>query len=372
MRRRGTSCAGCAIPATVTTPFRPEGTWTALVTPFGEDGVDEASYEQLIAFQIQAGVDGLVPCGTTGESPTLAWDEQQRLIELAVEHAGERIGVLAGTGSNNTAEAIAATRDASQAGASAALLVDCYYNGPSSRELREEYYQRVIEAVPDIPIVPYIIPGRSGCALSAVDLAWLHRSLPERVPAVKQATGDMERMREDRTLSGAGLSIMSGDDDVTMAMITDAGIAASGVISVMSNVVPGPMSTMVAAAREGRAGDAERLATALAPLLRCVGVSAEAEARLPGGGQARCTDKFRNPVPVKTMMAGLGMLASSTQCRPPLGQMTAPAVAQVRSALQAVQQADPSLLAPIEAHFSVSVGARLADDDVWSALTTAR
>lgn len=355
---------------TTAVTFKPTGTWTALSTPFASDGIDEDQFELLIEFQIAQGINGLVPCGTTGESPTLAWDEHERLIELAVEKANGRVGVLAGTGSNNTAEAIAATRDAQQAGASAALLVDCYYNGPSSRELREQYYQRVLDAVPEIPLVPYIIPGRSGCALSAGDLALLHLNAPERVPAVKQATGDMDRMRLDRELCGAGLSIMSGDDDLTLSMLLEPTIAASGAISVMSNIVPAAVSQMVAAASAGDRQTAERMAESIAPMLALVGVTVPSEATLPNGRRVVGEDKFRNPLPVKTMMAGLGMFGEGEgRCRPPLGRMTAPAVRNVRSALQGVHERSPAVLAPLEEHFGVSVAARLADDSIWSGLT---
>ena len=130
---------------------------------------------------------------------------------------------MAGSGSNCTDEAIDATRHAREAGASAALIVDCYYNKPSSIELRTEYYEQISAWVADIPIVPYIIPGRSGTALSAEDLAILHLSNPSRFPAVKEATGDLERMRRERTLTDGKLAIMSGDDDLTMAMMEDPG-----------------------------------------------------------------------------------------------------------------------------------------------------
>mgnify|MGYP002038548121 CR=1 FL=1 len=201
----------------MTKPFEPRGVWPALATPFTDDGtLDMEAYERLLEFAIAGGVTGVVPCGTTGESPTLSWEEHEALVGAAIRVAAGKVGVLAGTGSNNTQEAIRGTDDARKAGASAALLVDCYYNGPSSLELRRDYYERVLKAVPEIPLVPYVIPGRSGCALGAEDLAMLHLNDPARVPAVKQATGDLDRMRYDRTLCGEGLAIMSGDDDLTL------------------------------------------------------------------------------------------------------------------------------------------------------------
>jgi len=228
--------------------FRPHGVWTALATPFSADQqVDYDSLRRLIEFQVYEGVDGVVPCGTTGESPTLSWREQDAVVEVAVRVVKGSVGVVAGAGSNNTEEAIRASAQAREAGATAVLLVDCYYNGPSSLELRTEYYERILEAVPEIPIVPYIIPGRTGCELAAADLAILHHHHPKRVPAVKQATGDLERMRLDRQLAGSSLRILSGDDDLTLAMMRDPRINASGVISVFSNIAPGAIAAMVRA-----------------------------------------------------------------------------------------------------------------------------
>lgn len=345
-------------------PFQPEGVWPALATPFTDDGrLDMAAYEKLIAFAIDQGVTGVVPCGTTGESPTLKWEEHEELVGAAIRVAKGEVGVLAGTGSNNTQEAIRGTDDARKAGASAALLVDCYYNGPSSLELRRDYYERVLKAVPDIPIVPYVIPGRSGCALGAEDLAMLHLSEPKRVPAVKQATGDLDRMRYDRTLSGETLAIMSGDDDLTLPMMNDPGIRASGVISVMANLVPKALSEMVAARAEGDVGRAGEIGNKVGPLLKIVGVKSRSVRKLPSGQELQVEDKFRNPVPLKTMMAGLGMMGA--YCRRPLGPMTSAAVEVCRDALRAVWEQAPEYLKPIEAAYDVSVPARIDDDAHW-------
>ncbi len=288
-------------------------------------------------------------------------------MHLALETVNGRKGVLAGTGSNNTAEAIRGTKDALDGGASAALLVDCYYNGPSSLELRTEYYERVLEAVPDIPIVPYVIPGRSGCALGAEDLAVLHQSAPERVPAVKQATGDLDRMRRDRELAGDSLAIMSGDDDMTLPMMADTHIAASGVISVMSNIVPRALSEMVAAQARDDVSHAGEIANQIGPLLKLVGVKARSKRELRGGRVIEVADKFRNPVPLKTMMAALGMTEGF--CRRPLGRMTKPAVEVCRDALRHIWETAPDVLRPIEEAFEVKIEERLADDAIWSDLT---
>lgn len=354
----------------MTRTFELQGAWTAIATPFGADGaVQMEALRKLLDFQIDQGIDGIVPCGTTGESPTLKPEEQYRIIEVTVAAADGRLGVLVGTGGNDTAKAIHMTKEARARGASAALLVDCYYNGPSSLELRTRYYERVLSEVPDIPIVPYVIPGRSACALGAEDLAILHLTDPRRVPAVKQATGDLDRMRRDRELCGPGLAIMSGDDDMTLAMMRDPAIASSGVISVMTNLFPAAIKQMVVAQSSGDAARASALAEQLAPVFKLVGCKAEAVRKLPDGRSVTVEDKFKNPVPVKTMMAGLGMLGPA--CRSPLGSMTVGAVAICRDALRRIHAGAPELLAPIGAAFDVDVARRLGDDSVWSALVAA-
>jgi 4-hydroxy-tetrahydrodipicolinate synthase len=347
--------------------FRPHGVWTALATPFSPDlQVDYEALRRHVEFQVQEGVDGVLPCGTTGESPTLSWQEHDAIVDATIRAVEGRAGVLAGAGSNNTREAIRATTQAKEAGATAVLLVDCYYNGPSSLELRTEYYERILEKVADVPIVPYVIPGRSGCALSAADLAVLHLNDPQRVPAVKEATGDLDRMRLDRKLAGPALSILSGDDDVTLPMMRDDEIRAGGVVSVMSNLVPGTIGGIVRAQAAGDIEEADRLSQALAPVLRLVTCSVGAVRTLPNGQSVEVVDRFRNPVPVKTMMAGLGMIPSAK--RPPLGRMSSAGVAQCRNALRETHVADPGILGPIEEAFGVRIDQRLADDAIWSAL----
>ncbi len=350
-----------------TSGFVPKGVWTALVTPFRESGgVDGDALKRLVNFQVEQGVQGVVPCGTTGESPAFSWQEHDDVIERTVRTVDGRGGVLAGTGSNNTTEAIRGTAHAHGAGADGALLVDCYYNGPSSLELRTQYYGRVMDAVPGIPLVPYVIPGRTGCALSEVDLAVLHHQAPERVPAVKEATGDLARMRRTRELCGEGFGVLSGDDDLTLTMMGDEGIRADGLISVMSNLFPGAMVGMVQAMSTGDVARARGIEESLKPVLGCVGVAVESEREVPGVGVVPVQDKFRNPVPVKTMMAGLGMVPPTV--RSPLGRMTAPGVQVVRDALRAVHVSRPEWFSPIETTFEVNVIERLGDDAIWSSL----
>jgi 4-hydroxy-tetrahydrodipicolinate synthase len=347
--------------------FDARGAWTALVTPFTPTGAfDAGAFERLIAFQLAEGIDGLVPCGTTGESPTLTWEEHGAAVGLTVRMADGRVGVLAGTGSNNTGEAIDGTRDAWSRGANGALLVDCYYNGPSSLELRTEYYERVLAAVPDLPIVPYVIPGRTGCNLAAADLAILHLRDPRRVPAVKSATGDLARMREDRELAGPSLAILSGDDELTAPMMQDPAIRASGVISVISNIAPRATHELCQAATANDVERVKHLCRVLEPMFSSTTCKMRSERVLPNGRRVSVEDRFRNPVAVKTMMAGLGML--QPVFRAPLGLMTRAAVEHCRAALRAVHDLDPSVLRPIEAAFSVNIAERLASDDAWSAL----
>lgn len=350
---------------TMTERLNIAGVWTALVTPFSTTGeFDATTYSRLLDFQLAAGVDGLVPCGTTGESPTLSWEEHGAAVALSVRRAAGRAKVMAGSGSNSTEEAINGTRDAWSRGADAALLVDCYYNGPSSLELRTEYYERILAAVPELPIIPYVIPGRTGCALSAEDLAILHGLDPVRVPGVKSATGDFTRMRRDRAMAGASFQITSGDDDITLAMMRDPEIAGCGVISVMSNLLPSAIIELCKA-KTPAAGDAAQ--AALKPLFDCITCIVENERVLPNGQRVAVSDKFRNPAAIKTMMAGLGLV--KPVARAPLGKMTSNAVEKCRGALRTVYQSRPDWFAPIAAAFEVNVEARLADDAVWQSLS---
>ena len=178
-----------------------EGCWTAMITPFDRKGeIDFEGLEKNIRFQIEHGAN-LVPTGTTGESPTLDWREHDRVITRTAKLAKEKVFVMAGTGSNSTREALRGTKHAVEVGAQAALLVDCYYNGPSSLELRTEYYEVIARAFRKTFITPYVIPGRTGTKFEVEDLAILHRKY-RNVRSVKEATGDLERMARTRTLLG--------------------------------------------------------------------------------------------------------------------------------------------------------------------------
>lgn len=345
--------------------MRFEGAWTALVTPMTQDGaVDWDGLRRNVQFQVSQGITGVVPVGTTGESPTLDWDEHNGAIKVAAEEATGKCGVLAGTGSNSTAEAVESTRHAIEYGAKAALLVDCYYNGPSSLELRKEYYDIVAAEFPDTAIVPYIIPGRTGTAMTAEDLAILASERPN-VRAVKEATGDLERMARTRELCGPDFEIMSGDDDLTFTMMTDPRIKAAGVISVMSNIAPGAVREMTRRAAEGDVKGAEQIKKSLDPIFGVVVVKVNSNRSL-NGATLEVGDRFRNPLPVKTMMQALGM--PSGPCRRPLGKMSKDGLAVLRSALKAIWERNPEVLKPAQEFFGVDIAARISSDSIWNEL----
>lgn len=346
--------------------MRIEGAWTAIVTPMNPDNsIDWAGLAMNVGFQLSQGIDGLVPVGTTGESPTLDWEEHNEVIDRVIDQCGGKCGILAGTGSNSTEEAVESTRHAVESGADAALMVDCYYNGPSSRELRDEYYAVVAEMFPETIIVPYVIPGRSGTVLGVEDLAILAARY-HNINVVKEATGDLARMARTRSLLGADFSIMSGDDDLTCKMLTDTAIKADGVISVVTNVVPAAVSGMVKAARSGDTDAAVAVHEKLAPLFGIVTVKVDNERVLPSGEKVMVNDRYRNPVGIKTLMAGLGMPSGGG--RKPLGKMSPAGVEAVRNAVLTVHRSAPEVLQPIAEYYGVDIEKRIADDKVWSAL----
>ena len=343
-----------------------DGGWTALATPFTDGGkVDWKGFEKNIEFQIAEGISGILAVGTTGESPTLSWEEHNEVIKQASAIAKEKCHSMAGSGSNCTDEALHASEEAVKAGADSILLVDCYYNGPSSLELREEYHGAVAKNFPGTTIVPYIIPGRTGTALGPVDLAMLAQTYPN-LSAVKEATGDIRRMIETRKLTGENFDIVSGDDDMTFEMMENSQVRASGVISVVSNVIPGAIEKMCRYILNGNIEEGRHLRDALEPLFSIVTVKCKNERVLQNGERLIVEDKFRNPLAVKTLMNGLGMPAGP--CRRPLGRMTGAGVEIVRAAAQTVWNKNPQILRPIEATYKVDISKRLRDDTCWSKL----
>ena len=334
-----------------------EGCWTAMITPFNRKGeVDVEGLEKNIQFQVENGAH-LVPTGTTGESPTLDWREHDRVITKTAKLAKGKVFVVAGTGSNSTKEAIRGSKHAVEVGAQGVLLVDCYYNGPSSLEMRTQYYEVIAKAFRKAFVMPYVIPGRTGTKLEVEDLAILNRKY-KNVRSVKEATADLERMAKTRTLLGEDFDILSGDDDKTFTMMTRNDIRASGVVSVMSNIVPGPIREMVKAILSGDMEKANRLKDVLDPLFKVVTVNT-----MESYEGFEVPAKFRNPSAIKTMMKGLGL--PSGPCRPPLGKMTPKGAEVVRNALKEVYGKDKGVLMPIQIFYKVNIEERLANDRYW-------
>jgi 4-hydroxy-tetrahydrodipicolinate synthase len=196
------------------------------MTPFTDNyEVDYNGLNKLVEFQIAGEISGILAVGTTGESPTLTWKEHNKIIETVAQKCKGNCQSIAGTGSNNTAETLASTEHAVHAGADAALLVDPYYNGPSSMEIRKEYVAPVATKFPQIEIIPYVIPGRTGAQLLPEDIAILNEEF-SNVNTVKEATGSLDNMKRTRECCGANFTILSGDDDKTFTMMTDSAIAA--------------------------------------------------------------------------------------------------------------------------------------------------
>lgn len=238
------------------------GTHTALITPFRDGQVDYEGFRRLIEAQIEGGVDGIVPVGTTGESPTLSHDEHRAVIKFAVETAAGRIKVMGGTGSNSTEEAVALTQDAEKAGADGALVVAPYYNKPSPEGLYRHF--RAIAEATRLPITLYSIPGRCGVEIGIPVVARLAADCPNIV-AIKEAGGSVERVSQLRQAVPESFQIISGDDSLTLPFMS---VGAVGVISVASNVAPTLVCELVRTAREGRMTHAEPLHRRLYPLFK--------------------------------------------------------------------------------------------------------
>lgn len=336
------------------------GCFTALVTPFKDDAVDFEGLRKLADFQIANGISGILAVGTTGESPSLTWEEHNRVIETVAEKTQDKCLCIAGTGSNNTQEALEATRHAAEIGVDAVLLVDPYYNGPSSLEIRREYIEPIAAAFPDTPIIPYVIPGRTGTQLLPEDLAILHRNF-KNVGTVKEATGDIENMKRTRLCCGPDYTILSGDDALTYPMMVDPAIKATGVISVTSNVAPKAVTRLVQLLKEGNTADAQKLCAALEPIFGLVTVKTTEQTP---HGEVVC--RARNPLAIKALMSILGMPAGG--CRKPLGKMTRNGLAKVLEAARRVQNATPEIFKPVAEFFGVDIDARLNDPSNWEEL----
>ena len=284
-----------------------QGSMVALVTPFRDGRVDEVKLRELVEFQIKNGTDVLVPCGTTGESPTLSHDEHKRVIELTVAAANKRIPVVAGTGSNSTAEAIDLTRYAKKAGADGALVVLPYYNKPTQQGL-VAHCRAIADAV-ELPLILYNIPGRTGINMLPETVAVLADH--PNIVGMKEATGNLEQMTQDIVLCGDKLSFLSGDDTLTLPLMA---VGGRGVISVVANIVPREVADLTRAFLSGDWKRAREIHLKLFPL---------------------CQAMFyeTNPIPVKTAMALMGMIGG--ELRLPLCPMSDANVGKLKAAMRA-------------------------------------
>lgn len=284
------------------------GTYTAIVTPFRDGQLDEAALTRLVKNQVRAGVDGIVPVGTTGESPTLDYDEHHRVIELAVQAAAGKVTVMAGTGSNSTTEAIGLTLGAERVGADAALLVAPYYNKPTQEGLFQHF--KAIANETKLPLVLYSIPGRCGVEIG-VDTVQRLAAACKNIVGIKEAGGSCDRVSQLRAALGPKFAILSGDDSLTLPFMS---VGANGVISVASNVIPREVSAMVRAFAAGDLKKATQLHTRYYPLFKDLFVET-------------------NPVPVKAALALRGEIEA--EYRLPLVELSAPSLAKLKATMKA-------------------------------------
>jgi len=286
---------------------RIQGSLTAMVTPFRDGRIDEAKIRELVEYHVGNGTDGLVPCGTTGESPTLTHDEHKRVVDLVIEHAAGRIPVVAGTGSNSTHEAIDLTIHAAKSGADAALLVVPYYNKPTQQGLYEHY--KAIAESSDLPLIIYNIQGRTGVNLLPETLARLAADC-RSIVGVKEASGNLEQMSQVILLCGPEFTVLCGDDTLTLPLMA---VGGRGVVSVIANFLARETADMVHAALDGDWKRARELHFKLFPIAQAMFFET-------------------NPIPVKEAMAMLGMLPKA-EYRLPMCPMTEANRTRLRSVL---------------------------------------
>jgi 4-hydroxy-tetrahydrodipicolinate synthase len=258
------------------------GAMVAIVTPFKNDQVDEKALRELIEFQIANGTDGIVPCGTTGESATLTHEEHDRVIEITIDAVKKRVPVIAGTGSNNTAEALRLTRHACDAGADGALIVCPYYNRPTQEGLYQ-HFKTIAESVP-IPIMPYNIPSRTGVNLLPEMVAKLAKI--KNIVGIKEASGSIKQMSDVINLCGKDFDVLSGDDIFTLPLMA---IGGAGIISVISNVAPADMAGLIDAFVAGDMVRARALHHKMNELIETLFIEV-------------------NPIPVKAALALMGKI----------------------------------------------------------------
>lgn len=258
------------------------GSIVAIVTPFKDGNVDEEALRELIEFQIEGGTDGIVPCGTTGESATLSHEEHDRVIEITVDAVRKRVPVISGTGSNNTNEAMRLTRHAYEAGVDGTLLVTPYYNKPTQEGLYQ-HYKAVAEAVP-VPIVLYNVPGRTGINLLPETDARLSKI--SNIAGIKEASGDLKQISKIMELCDDDFAVLSGDDFTVLPILA---VGGRGVISVVSNIIPEDMAAMIDAFDEGSLDKAKEFHYRMQPVMDACFLET-------------------NPVPVKAALAMMGKI----------------------------------------------------------------
>lgn len=278
-----------------------KGVVTALATPFKNGEVDEEALRRHIRFQIQAGVQAVLPCGTTGESPTLSHDEHKRVLAIAVEEAQGKTKVLAGTGSNSTREAIELAVHAQKVGADGILSVTPYYNKPTQEGIFF-HYQAIAKAM-DLPIILYNIPGRCGVNILPETIARMRENIPN-VSGVKEASGDLNQMIRTIVLCGPDFLVTSGDDGLTLPLLA---VGGGGIISVASNLIPGPMVEMCQAWEAGQVIRARELFYKMLPLFKALFIET-------------------NPMPLKAALGLAGMMEPEMRlpmCQPKAGTVEA-------------------------------------------------
>ncbi|MFZ5800834.1 MAG: 4-hydroxy-tetrahydrodipicolinate synthase [Candidatus Omnitrophota bacterium] len=282
------------------------GSITAIVTPFKNGKVDAKAFKALIEFQIENGTSGVVPCGTTGESATLSFEEHERVIELAIETAKGRIPVIAGTGSNSTQEAITLTRHAEKIGADGSLQVSPYYNRPTQKGLYL-HFKAIAESV-KIPVILYNIASRTGVNIDPETIAKLAQDC-KNIVGVKEASGNLDQMSRIKSLCPEKFVLLSGDDSLTLPVMA---IGGKGIISVASNIIPRDVADMVAAFLDGEISRAQQFHFKMLPLIKALFIET-------------------NPIPVKTALGLMGKC--SDELRLPMCPMQPENLEKLRRAL---------------------------------------
>lgn len=284
-----------------------KGSIVAIVTPFKGNTVDEQALKKLIDFQIKNGTSGIVPCGTTGESATLSFQEHDRVIELTIKHTRKRVPVIAGTGSNSTEEAVMLTRHAAKLGADASLQVSPYYNRPTQKGLYE-HFKAIADSV-RIPIILYNIASRTGVNIEPETIARLACDC-KNIVGVKEASGSLDQMSRIKALCPPKFDLISGDDSLTLPVLA---IGGTGIISVVANIVPRDVANLVKEFGKGNIREAQKLHYKLLPLIKAMFIET-------------------NPICVKTAMGLLGMC--SPDLRLPMCAMSAENLGKLKKALE--------------------------------------